>query len=575
MEMIEMNPPKANDGHEKILFGLLPFWTPLIPPLGISCLKSILVRHGYNVKTIDLNTGIKFKEIYNEYFSVLSEIIPAEKSGNLYNIGHDLLHDHMMAHLNHENEEEYIELVNILVRKNYFCQVDTKQVVQLNKVIEEFYIRLEDYFLDVLSRERPTVLGLSVYRGTLAASLFAFKITREKYPEIKTVMGGGIFSQEFEIASSNLKLLLEKKSYIDKIIIGEGEILFLEFLRGKLPVSQRIYTLKDIDGKILDIDSVDIPDFSDFNTRYYLNMASYASRSCPFQCSFCAETIYWGKYRKKKPKQIVNEMKKLYEKYKHPLFLMGDSLLNPIITDLSTELIKSDYTFYWDGYLRVDHHVCNVENALLWRHGGFYRARLGIESGSPHVLRLMGKNITLRQIRDAISTLAKTGIKTTTYWVIGHPGETEEDFQATLALIEELRDDIYEAECNHFRYFETGQVNSAEWKTKYKRYPLFPEDTKDLLMPRTWVLNCEPSREEALKRVNRFVAHCNNLGIPNPYSLSEVHEADERWQKLHKNAVPALIDFSEGNTYIDECKNVKKVLSLHDIKHDEGDFDFL
>ena len=35
-------------------------------------------------------------------------------------------------------------------------------------------------------------------------------------------------------------------------------------------------------------------------------------------------------------------------------------------------------------------------------------------------------------VSKALASLAGAGIKTTTYWVIGHPGETESDFQSLL-----------------------------------------------------------------------------------------------------------------------------------------------
>ncbi|MCU0289446.1 MAG: hypothetical protein MUF15_23995 [Acidobacteria bacterium] len=51
--------------HEKILLVLMPYWPPLIPPLGIACLKSLLQEHGYSVKTVDANINESFRNIYN------------------------------------------------------------------------------------------------------------------------------------------------------------------------------------------------------------------------------------------------------------------------------------------------------------------------------------------------------------------------------------------------------------------------------------------------------------------------------------------------------------------------------
>lgn len=562
-------------GENKILLVLLPFWTPQIPPLGISCLKSFLQPCGYDIKTVDVNVTEELRTIYDEYFDVLRGYLSREKRGNFYNIGHDVLQNHMMAHLNYEDETEYIKLVQVLIFKTFLFNANEQQIFQLNRVLDKFYAWLDKYFLKLLDEEKPSVLGLSVYKGTLPASMFAFKLTREKYPHIRTVMGGAVFAQTLGLGTRNFEYFLEKtKHYIDKIIIGEGEILFLKLLRNELPESQRVYTSKDIDGDTLDLRSVEVPDFFDLNLSFYPNLAAYTSRSCPFQCSFCTETVYWGKYRKKDAKQIVEEFFKLYQEYNSQLFLMCDSLLNPIITPLANELKSTDISIYWDGYLKVDKHTCNIDTVLLWRRGGFYRARLGVESGSQRILDSMNKKIGVEQIKFAIINLANAGIKTTTYWIIGYPGETEEDFLQTLAFIEELQDDIYEAECNPFGYYLTGQVKSDDWIKKNKIAPLYPEEAIDMLVLQTWIMECEPSREETYKRICRFVEHCSKLGIPNPYSLYDISQADERWRKLHRNAVPSLLDFENKQSYIDENKKIEKRFQAGKISRNDINIDF-
>lgn len=321
-----------------------------------------------------------------------------------------------------------------------------------------------------------------------------------------TIVGGGSFSQELDIASENLKFFLKKTPCIDKIIIEEGEMLFLKYLREELPQGQRIYSLKDNSNRLMDLSSAELPDFSDFDMQRYPHMAAYSSRSCPFQCSFCAETTYWGKYRKKSAAQVVEEMHYLYNKYGRRLFLMCDSLLNPVIAGLAREF------------------------------------------------------------------LAEAGIKTTTYWIVGHPGETAEDFQQTLDFITAFKDDIYEAECNPFRYFESGQVDSGKWSRGIERIPLYPGETNELLMNRTLVFKSNPTWEETIERVHRFVLHCDRLGVPNPYTLPAIYEVDEHWKKLHRNAVPSLADLNDKNVDVNESKNVEKIVELQNKLDVDGDF---
>jgi hypothetical protein len=560
--------------NKKILLVLLPFWDPQIPPLGISSLKAFLEPYGYNVKTIDANIVDEFSESHNKYFTVLEECVPEDRRGNFKNVGQDVFRNHLMAHLHHREEDEtvYYELVKSLVYETFYTIISEDRLRLLHQVVENFYRALECYFIEILSRENPQVLGLSVYRGNLASSMFVFRLTRRHFSHIETLMGGAVFAGELAVGSENLQYFLEKTPYIDKMIAGEGELLFLKYLRGELPQNQRVYTLQNISGETLNINSAAAPDFSDLNLEFYPALALYSSRSCPYRCSFCTETVYWGKYRKKSPSLVVEQMIRLHEQYRSQLFLMCDSLLNPIITDLSHELTKRELSLYWDGYLRAGELACSSDNTILWRRGGFYRARLGIESGSPHVLKLMGKKITMAQIKSSIINLAAAGIKTTTYWVIGHPGETEEDFRQTLDIIEELRDDIYEAWCSPFNYYKTGQVNSTGWEEKSRL--LYPEEAKELLVVQSWTLEAAPLREEAYRRMNRFVNRCRQLGIPNPFSIVDFHRADERWQKLHKNAVPPLAGFTDRENYFEEQRTIKPISFARKKLDGSMDFDF-
>lgn len=567
--MIEKN------SKEKILLALLPFWDPQIPPLGLGCLKSYLKQNGYNVKTVDANLDVEFRELLDRYFAILKTIIPGELQGNIFNIGNQVLRNHSMAYLNREMTDSgtYIELVKIIVKQTFFFDIREEQIEELNKLLETFFRRLKQYVLKLLEKEKPTVFGLSVYGDTFSSSLAAFRWVKEQDPSIRTVMGGGIFADQLAPGSPNLEYFAAySRDFIDAVIIGEGEELVLKFVKGELTESRRVCGLKDIHGKFADIDRVDVPDFWDFDLQFYPHLAHYGARSCPFQCKFCSETINWGRYRKKAVERTVGEFIELYRRHSYQLFLMTDSTLNPIITDLSNEFIKSGVTIYWDGFLRADRHVCNQENTLLWRRGGFYRAKLGLESGSQRVLDLMDKRISIEQSEAALAALAYAGIKTTTFWLFGFPGETEENFQQTLDFIEKCKDTIYEADCNAFNYYLTGQANSEEWMKNNKGVLLYPPWAKEILVSQTWVLDCEPSREEAYQRVHRFMEHCRKLGIPNPYSLSDVYKADERWKRLHKNAVPSIVELKNRDKYIDENRNVKELSFARNQFQDNDDW---
>jgi len=559
---------------EKILLVLLPFWTPLMPPMGISCLKSFLVDEGYNVKTVDANSVENLRETYEKYFDILRKNIPVNKRSNFYSTGQDVLRNHMMAQINHDDEIEYMILVKELIYKNFYVEVSEELIDELCRLLADFYREFENYFLEILEEEKPSVLGVSVYNGTLPASVFACRLTRQKYPDIHIVMGGGVFADQLAPGTPNLDYFLETtRHFIDKIFIGEGELLFLEYLRKKLPDSRRVYTLEEIQWKTLDLSRARPPDFTDLDIQVYPYLGAYTSRSCPFQCKFCSETVQWGKYRKKKAQQIVAELIHLYEKHGNPLFFMSDSLLNPVLNDLAEEFIKSPITLYWDACIRAEKPVGDIANTWLWRRGGFYRARLGIETASPRLLDLMGKKITPEQSRQALINLAYAGIKTSTLWVIGYPGETDADFQETLDFIRENQDYIFQAEGTPFWYHQSGQVNSPQWGGQNQHSLLYPPTAAKMLITQTWIYRGEPSREKTYERLNYFTAFCEKLGIPLTYSLHDIYEAEERWKKLHRNVVPSLQEIKNSPDCLEDIKQLKQLHYIQDRHEYSGDFD--
>ena len=56
----------------------------------------------------------------------------------------------------------------------------------------------------------------------------------------------------------------------------------------------------------------------------------------------------------------------------------------------------------------------------------------GVESGSQRVLELMKKGITLKQAEDAVKSAKNVGLQVLTSFILGYPGETEEDMNKTI-----------------------------------------------------------------------------------------------------------------------------------------------
>ena len=130
---------EKTNSSKKILLILLPFWDPQIPPLGIACMKSYLTRCGYTVKGIDANLEVRFRSIHDNYFNLMGKHVPENRRGNIYNIGNQVLRNHLVAHINYDNEAKYKELLKILAAKTFFCDFPDDVVQQLDDLIRHFY----------------------------------------------------------------------------------------------------------------------------------------------------------------------------------------------------------------------------------------------------------------------------------------------------------------------------------------------------------------------------------------------------------------------------------------------------
>jgi transketolase N-terminal domain/subunit/radical SAM superfamily enzyme YgiQ (UPF0313 family) len=531
----------------RVMLSLLPFWAPLTPPLGLGILKSHLLSAGAEVALEDFNADTQLWSILHRYHGVLKAGIDPALHGNLFEFTYDVLRNHVMAHAHGADDPRYPKLVSVLVETTFGAPATRPMIHGLIELVDELLRAVEEKVLHAVERHEPDWLGVSTYSTTLGTTLVALRAVRKAFPHVRTVLGGGIFADHVEPRSANFEAFLAvSEPYLDAIIVGEGEHLLTQVVSGK-PPPKRVYTSTDIRRERLAPADILAPDFDGLDLSLYSQMSTHIGRSCPFQCSFCSETVQWGQYRTRPIDRWIAELGATTQRYGGRAFFLAESLINPVADEAFAATRAAGLDLYFDAYLRADPEVCDPQRVRRWREGGFYRARLGIESGSAAVLAAMNKQTAPDQIQTAIHTLAAEGIKTTTYWVIGHPGETEADFEASLRLIEACGEDIYEAEPHGFYFYPRGQVASRKWSREGEIVDLYGAQFADLLVTRSFALKSAPSRADLLQRVARFTAFTRDLGIANPYSLREIEGADRRWIAGHSRAGPPLIELHNVN----------------------------
>ena len=118
----------------------------------------------------------------------------------------------------------------------------------------------------------------------------------------------------------------------------------------------------------------------------------------------------------------------------------------------------------------------NEEVIKTLRETGCFRVWIGAESGSQKVIDLMDRRVDVNQVRDMISLSKKHGIESGTFIMLGYPGETEKDIEATIHHLKESDPDHFTITVAYpikgtelYQEVEALQTVPLDWKNKTDR----------------------------------------------------------------------------------------------------------
>jgi radical SAM superfamily enzyme YgiQ (UPF0313 family) len=490
--------------------------------MSLAVLKASAEAHGHKVRCIDLNVDAQVWATQRAYAD-------AFKGSDGYQAGDGftrlwwVLTSHCLAFCNGGDARACERVLEDILPQHGF-DVDRSRIQALVKVVEEYFATL-DQVARKMEFGQYDVVGTSTCTTSLPASLYLLRKAKESKPDVVTVMGGGLYASDFAYGSENFRMLVDSYQYIDYFAVGEGEGVFQKLLDGQ-KFEARVLTTAHGGPKPVNLDTEPLPDLSDFG-KDYLYLPVEGSRGCPFVCEFCSEVVYWGRFRKKSISVLVDQMVALSQRYGSRSFFLVDSLINPFFDDLASALIDRKLQFSFDGYCRADKRL-HEDMCQTWARAGLSRARLGCESAAPAVLARMNKKTTPQIMAESLRNLARAGVRTTTYWVVGFPQETESDFNETLEFIRENHEYIYELEGHPCEQYEKGQVSEG----KNLLRSVYSDETIALTRLKVWNLVGEPSNEVRHDRLRRLVKLAGELQLPNIYQMRDWYEAEKRWKRL-------------------------------------------
>lgn len=289
---------------------------------------------------------------------------------------------------------------------------------------------------DYIVREKPDILGVSIFTFNRTEITRLVKMVREKMPAIKIAAGGPHVSALAE------ETLLRIKA-IDWIVKGEGEHAFHRLLKklkengnpGRIIEGERIKDLDDIPAATLfsgKSRGVDIHE----QYKYIIT-----SRGCPHSCGYCSSPGFWGREtRFRSAESIFNEIKYLYKKYGIIYFSIRDdnfTLNKRRVIELSQMLRDNGINIMWNCQSRVD--TIDLEMLVEMKRAGLEHIQFGVESGSERILCKYDKSISIKQIEKAARMTRSVGVYLSVYLMCGMTGETEADTGKTVDLIKRIK----------------------------------------------------------------------------------------------------------------------------------------
>jgi len=256
---------------------------------------------------------------------------------------------------------------------------------------------------------------------------------------------------------------------IDFVVIGEGEIpmkLLLQYLQGTIPSAEldgvgchteqgiSIYPKKQF---VEDLDALPFPAWHllSFNKYFEAGCAHgtfqhspyapvFTSRGCPYHCTFCfAHRVHGRRFRKRSVSNILAEIETLMKDYGvKEIHFEDDSLTTDRkrAVELFTAFINRDLRLSWTTPNGVSVSTLDKNLLRLMRDSGCYKLILAVESGSQRVLsEIMHKPLQLEKVIETMKNLAELEIPVALYWMLGLPGETKQDIEASIELAIKLR----------------------------------------------------------------------------------------------------------------------------------------
>ena len=237
-----------------------------------------------------------------------------------------------------------------------------------------------------------------------------------------------------------------KMSYpVVDLVFGPHELWrFPELLQRVMDSHKRVFATAKDDGAVVE----GIPLRRDGTVKAWLSIMY----GCNNFCSYCVVPYVRGRERSRKPEDILEEARQLVKEGYKDITLLGQNV-NSYGKDLGSgvdfaDLLRMVNDIPGDFLIRfMTSHPKDATEKLFKTMAECekcaHQLHLPVQSGSDRILKLMNRSYNREKYLHQVA-LAKRympDLVLTTDIIVGFPGETDEDFEDTISLCEEVRYD--------------------------------------------------------------------------------------------------------------------------------------
>lgn len=299
-----------------------------------------------------------------------------------------------------------------------------------------------------IDQYQPDIVAVSVftYESILATKHLLECLQPGCY---KTVIGGlGVSSEMSHITGTDaFGTWCLRNQLVDYAITGEGELSFVELLRGNT-------NYPGINGQpaqqLLDLDSLPSPSYRKIRPQdyYYSNQPEIlitGSKGCVRDCTFCDVGHYWKKYIYRSGDKIADDFYKIWQETGVSKFDFSDSLINGSLKSFRAfnrrliELRKANPEFkpqYKGQFICRPIGQMKRQDYLDMKEAGAETLVVGIEHFSEHIRTHMRKDFDNAAIDWHFATCAELGIKNMLLILSGYLTETLDDHKTNLEYLQ-------------------------------------------------------------------------------------------------------------------------------------------